>query len=391
MKKIIIVHHYGGLGGGSISLIDIATMLKEDYEVKILIPQNSNSLKKLMNERKISFKEFSGNIPTIPYYSGGPNIFSRSFLQNFLFFNRYDELLKEIEEEKADLVILNSIVLFYLGRLLKKKKIKSGIFVRETFKENLLSKYICRKINDWFSMVFFISEYDKAYSDITLPSIVIADCLFPEIYHIKNRAHCCDELGITDKHTNVLFLGGDDPIKGLDTLLKALIICPKNITLLLAGNINIEHNVSTLWKFINFKKQSKKIEMMRNIGVLRKENRIKILGFTNDVSTLFSSCDMVVFPSKFPHQSRPAFEAGIFHKPVIISDFKQTSEFFLDNYNCRVFNHKDAIELAKIIQYLSSNKNIADYLGNNNNIMTNQQHNFEKEKEKLIYFLKSKF
>ena len=93
---------------------------------------------------------------------------------------------------------------------------------------------------------------------------------------------------------------------------------------------------------------------------------IRFVGVQTDISLVYSASDVLVFPMKKPHQSRPAFEIGIQYKPVIISDFQNIREFIKDGDNGLVFEPNNPKELAKAIINLKSNSYLREQMGKSN-------------------------
>ena len=63
MKKIVLIHHINKLGGGSISLVDIYDMLKDDYDIKVILPKNQGqNLEKFINQKDIIYIDQIGTI-----------------------------------------------------------------------------------------------------------------------------------------------------------------------------------------------------------------------------------------------------------------------------------------------------------------------------------------
>ena len=128
-----------------------------------------------------------------------------------------------------------------------------------------------------------------------------------------------------------------------------------------------------------------KIKYYLNQNAIRR--KIEFVGFCQNVSSLFQEADVVIFPSNVPHQLRPGIEAGNFSKPVILSDFPATREYFKNGYNALTFTPHNAKKLAESIQKLYENSELREQLGRNNREATLRLHHKISIQNKLINFL----
>ena len=147
---------------------------------------------------------------------------------------------------------------------------------------------------------------------------VFRNCIHIDNYQINaTREEACAKFNLDASKINFLFLGGSNELKGYSVLIEAMMVNDnKDMNLVVAGNME----------------EGKKV----------KNSRIHYLGMVYDMPLLYKACDVLVFPSTSAHQARPAFEAGAFGLPVIISDFPETAETVRDEYNGLVFKPKDA-------------------------------------------------
>lgn len=366
------------VGGGTISLVDVSRMLSKSYNVVVLLPNRNSELLTEMLSEYATVKFYSGIMPEISYYSGSKTL-SLGFLKTYLGKKRDTaEIIGLIEKETPDIILANSIVQCVMGKHLEHLPAKKFIYIRETFRETKISDYIIKLINKYFDGVFCISPYEKEYAKFDIPCEVVTDCFVP--YKKKT-----EKFEIAENKFNVLFMGGSSEIKGLSVLLDSIAhVKSKNINYIICGNIH--HIAYTLKNYILHNSLIRKSKRIESIIESNKEN-IKLMGFVSDTESLICKCDVLVFPSTVPHQSRPAIEAGFLKKPVILSDFIQTECFYQHNYNCLTFKPNDPVDLAKQIDALASDISFAKKLGETNYHTCNEQHNFEFEKNKMLKFL----
>ena len=291
--KVLIVHHCDSIGGAGLSARLCAKMLMDKHNVTVCIPHKGSSIWKLFEGiSNISLIELGKNIGLINAYSGGPRFYGISFIKGILdIFNSKKEV-KKILANDYDLIILNSIALSWALKIIPQKT-KKIIYIRETKGNNPFYRLQNKYINRYADGVVFISNYDqKSYMLDTNKQCVIHNSCLPEFASVKISRDICQEMfGISNDYFNVLFVGGTETIKGYEIIIKAFKrLEGKPIRLIVAG----------------------KCELKKKIVV----SNVCYLGEIINTSNLYNSVDLLVFPSVFPHQARPAFEAGFFKLPA---------------------------------------------------------------------------
>lgn len=388
MKKIILLHHVSSLGGGTKSLFDVALMLKGKYDVIIAIPKGSDEIVQLADSYGISCYEILTPIPSLNIYSGHPSYLSRYFWNTLIRFRNNKLLVEELMVLKPDCIFYNTSVTALIAKDVPKTVVNIGI-VRETFTTNPLNRLFKSVYNKYFSGVAYIASHEKNYLNLSVSKqIVVPDCLEPSEIIEQDRMQVREQYHLTDEHFVGLFMGGTTQIKGLDVLLKAIELLNDNSVFFVSGKV--DYSILTLSHilkhFYQFKYIRFLISVKRRLPKLIKEGKVKLTGFTKDIAPFMSMCDVLIFPSTAAHQPRPAIEAGNFGKPVLISDFEATREYFQDGYNALTFVPRDAKSLADKLRYLKNNSDIANKLGENNRKASQEWHNFDDTQEALIQF-----
>lgn len=375
MKKIVIIQHYGGVGGSGIGLLTTINAIVDKYEVVIYCPQTPNNLLEYYKSLKLNVKSIDGPLATFPYYNGGNPIYTPSFYRSSLKLSQSKAYWNSVlERESPDLVIVNSMIMSWMADLVHGNGSKIVCHVRETLpNKHSLFGIIMRHNLEKFDGVMFISEFDKKYHALKHPKqAIIRDSLRPnsenvEIYEVQNP-HIWN---------NVLFVGGADPIKGFDVLLQAIKYIKRECTITVAGNIPsyLLDSQTQLPKnnFLINHYYKKLKRMLLNPAI---KSRLHIVGHSNDITSLYEQCDALISPSKKPHQSRPALEAGQFAKPVIAPDYKETAENIIVNYNALTYRRNSARGLAKCIDQLYKNTQFMIKMGKNNYELTKRDHTY---------------
>lgn len=389
MKKICIIHSALGLGGGTASMIDLVNMLRNKYDVLPCISKEAKDIISYLKSENIPFYLFQNQIPTFNYYSGSSSLIMRSSFANLLKFCKESAYINEIESLKPDAVIFNSVVTCLSGRKLG-NNIKNICFVRETFRRTKIDLIYKTVLDKYFQGVCFIAENERRYLNLKKTmTTVIPDCLQPHEIKLFNKEEACKIEGLNTHKFNILFMGGVNPIKGLDVALKAINILGDEYFLIIAGYFDQDKlKISSILKhFINVAYASFMLRTRKYYFKAMKNQNISCIGFRKDISSLFCACDVLIFPSNKVHQPRPGIEAGEYKKTIVISDYEATKEYFIDGYNAVVFKPHDAEDLADKLIKLKYCKTIRDILGNNNYKMTKEKHNYAETNIRLQKFI----
>lgn len=379
MKKLVIIHHVSNVGGGTISLVDVCDMLHNDYEVTVVLPQDKSGALSTMLKPFAKVRYYDGVMPQIAHYMGADRIISRGFFHSFAVKRSViANIVKIIKDETPDVILANSLIQCRMGKYLKNLNAKKYIYIRETFKNTPLTKFMIGMINKYFDGVLCIAPYEKDYAKFKIPCMVAGDCF---VERKSNKQSDFPQY----QGFKVLFLGGMAPIKGMDVLMKSYRhLKSTDVHFVIAGNVNYtSHSIKN---------------KLLHPGLIKRENIIKsviednsdnihIVGFVDDVKRLIEQCDVVVFPSVVAHQPRPAIEAGMLYKPVIISDYPQTEFYFKDRVNCLTFKPGNFCDLARKIDILAEDKSLCCELGNKNHEYYHLYHDFETEKNKILKFI----
>lgn len=374
--KILYVHHYGGIGGAGISLLNYSKILGKKNELIVYCPDDLIDMFNYLKEHGIKVKKYNKKPGMIPYYSGSR--IGKSFFLGLLDIVRNKKYWENIIiQEDPEIVIVNSMVLTPMGKTIKKCNKKAVCVVRETFKDRKISIFniiLKRFLNEFFDGVIFLSKYDLNTAHLNKPiQKVINNFVYLDACNTETN-FSSDSAKNRDEPFKILFVGGYSKLKGTHVIIKALNI--------LKDKYNIKLNIygykknysSKVKKHLFFLKENYIYKIDKFIEKHNLEKYIEYHGVSKNLDEAFQENDILIFPSTKPHQARPAFEIGLYRKPVIISDFEQTKEFVIDGYNGLCFKPNDYIDLSKKIEQLIIDKNLLKQLGENNYTQTMKYH-----------------
>lgn len=378
MKRVVIVHHTGEWGGGTKSLIDLCEMLKNEYKVTVCIPNGYPEFVNKITQFGCDVHEFSIPIPFINIYSGRPQLFSVITLRSIVSLKYIREIGDEILSIKPDVVIFNTLITAITARYLSKHT-KVICIDRETLTSKM-AKFLYRILLDkYLNGITFLSEYEKnkvnfKYSE----SLVFPDCVRLDSLAVGEKDEIRRRESIKLEKYAVLFMGGLAKIKGTDVILEAINYLDDRFILIFAGDMNkaqlskkqLMHDI----KYPNYYRFKKRV--IKYYYKIKGSPKIYEAGLRDSIDDLILASDIIVFPSTVVHQPRPCIEAGAYSKPVIISNYKETEEYFMEGYNALTFNPCNAHELAEKIMYAYEHSCKMQELGRNNRIMTEAKHDF---------------
>lgn len=395
VKKILILHHSGLIGGAGISLLNMWEDLSNEYEISVYMPYVENGLFDMAKNKGLIPNTYNFNTGSLSYYNGGNSPYSLKLWIKFLLtFFAEKRISTIIQNENPDLVIINSKTGAWISRILKKLKVKSICYVRETIPQNRVKfvDKLMKRYLEQFSAVAFISDYDCETEKLentmtfTVPNYINSKTFFNNL----TKEQACNILGLDFSKFNVLYVGGISYLKGYDVAIRAMgVIGTEDISLVVAGNINSGvEGLNTFKKTIDMLTHKSTYKYYNYCEKLFKSldisDKVFHIGMQKDISIAYSACDLLIFPMQVAHQARPAFEIGAQKKPVIISDFPNIREYVQDNINGLIFKSGDYKSLAENIIKLRNDDNLRNELGNNNYEYVMKKHTRENSSTILL-------
>lgn len=395
--KFLIVQHTNMIGGSlnaAKELVETLQSIKKNIEVEIYINnslKNKTPIEKKNNNKTVMDKY---GVPTFDYFNGCNSII-RVFIK-YLFNKRNYKYWKHFfKNNKYNIVILNTSVLWPLRKIIQHSGAKCFCYVRETVKgnnESIMNKIIRNELSKC-DKVFFLTKYDmstwdlKAYKQYVIPETV----KLPDAT-LKTKKALRKELGLVDEKFYVIYLGGMQRLKGADIIISTMELiasskyCNK-IKLLFLGDSGDEP-FSLKKKIIyhdqiRFQKKWNKRIKKNNI-----ESLIQKVGYQSNVYEWIMASDVVVFPVREVHQARPMYEAGVLKHTIIVPEFENYKEDLINEYNGLTFKPGDPKDLAKKIVDLYENNNMLRNLAERNYEMACKNHVQEviqKKLEEIVY------
>lgn len=361
MKKLVFFHHNTmSVGAGLSALHILRSIPTSEFDITVSLPMGRGDLEDKLLACGIRVRRDFPKPYSYMHISGySYRAISISHVHNIMDVLQYTKIVKRvIREEQPDIVIVNSMTLFWIGNIVKRVNadIKLICFDRETYCHGsfgLRTHYIKNKLNRYFDKIVFLSEFDKNETGKENDKyVVITDKVDVEKYTRLNLYSCREELNLPMNDKLILFVGGVSKLKGIETALKMINYMKQDAKLVV---LQYEKTVIPKGRLRYL------IQRGRGMGTAYWcENYIKsqelsgkliLRGCTDEVEKYFVACDLIVFPSMEPHQARPIFEAGAAQRPIIVSEFDNTKEFLSDEngWTASSINYKQWAKLAEEI------------------------------------------
>ena len=368
MKKILIFHPFGGLGGAGLSLLHIVRSIdKSKYRVIVITPAQPPDISLMLENEECMVVRSQTSPVVLAYYSGGISfaLSPRSILNILRVFRDRTRVSEYIRKLEPDIVVMNSITLAWIAPIAKYFGKATVCFVRETFQGGIFGlrkAFLLYLLSKWVDSVAFISKYDRNIAkQINSRKYIIHDRVDTKLYSQLGKSEALDLLRLSPSRKYILYVSGLANIKGSHVVMDAMrqIKTPHVSLICLVANTdttmpNWRTCHSLLEKAIVALGFDARVRTLRIFHKYQLSDRVIFRKFTQAPEQYYAACDAIVFPSTKPHQARPVFEAGVAGIPVIITDFPQTSEFAVDGKTAFVFPCGNSRKLAQILDKILS-------------------------------------
>jgi glycosyltransferase involved in cell wall biosynthesis len=351
LKKILIIHHGVGVGGGLIALLGLIEELKTKHEVRLLCIFDSEAIEYI---KKTGVKVY---FPKSKFYLKYYNLFIHSeasyfgiisFLRNLknlltFLLSKYFFARRELSDLnfEYDIVYLNSTFISDWSLAAKKLGKNTVIHVREPLAKGvfgLRKKVIRNMINKYCDRVIAVSKDNAGRVGLKAKTTVIYD---PVVYKDRDAAK---GFVSNPKLKYFLYLGGMQRIKGFEQLVQSLPYIDSDIRIyFLGGGFTISKN--------KFKRLISLIDpymwrVSTLVSRLNQSEKIINVGLVDNIFDYYNSSMALISPFSKPHASLPVLEAFSVGKPVIVSDVEGMDEivsvengvFFVNNNSKNLAN-----------------------------------------------------
>lgn len=328
--KVLFINHAGVWGGASVSMEHLVDAFHTaGCTVEIVNRSVPSTSVDVFRQKGLNVYPITWGM-SHPYFNGGVTNFLQPSYWSAIWniYHARKEIERIISESTADVIVVNSMTLFYLGSSAKKYGKKTLCFQRETFPDSWYSRVIRKRMAESFDMLVFISQYDKNQFEMyTKPHKRV---IYDKINIAEYSALC--QGGQRRGKKNILFFGGISRLKGTHIAIQALKQLPE-YTLSIVSSVDLNNaeyrsgisggRKSAYWKYC------RKLAMDDCV-----RDRIRILPPTKEVAKYYAEADVVLFSPTKAHQTRLIYEAGAAQKPIVVPDMKNLLEFQYGHVVC---------------------------------------------------------
>ncbi len=361
MEKLLLFNMSATIGGAGISFLQyLENIDRTKYEVVVYNNANHPDIADRIESMGIRVIR-ALNSPVVFSHFSGADGFALSPIKLLNYFRVLGDgfrIGRVLDKEKPDVVIVNSMTLFWIGRLAYRRGIRAICLHREVYPKGLFglrTRLIKYGLDHWFSDIAFISMHEQAETAaVHARSRVIFDKVYLDRFYGIDKYDVRKKLALPCDAYLVLYIGGAVKLKGAHTIIDAMnYIDNKGIKLVFLPCPEAPKK-KTLKDYLSVKAMAKLLlglDYAARVGSCYAKSQNKqcfiFKSGTDSIEEYFAACDVIVFPSFAPHQARPIYEAGAARIPVIISDFPHTAEFVTDGVTGFTFKPRDAGALAE--------------------------------------------
>lgn len=352
LKKILYVHHAGGMGGSPRSLAFLIKQLdKSKFSATVWMMENGPAAdlfreagaEVLVNEKKGFIKPFHGTIAT----GMSPRRFARNMLGFLPTYRAAKELIKSIE---PDIVHLNTTCLFHFAMAAKKqsRNIKVVSHVREVLLPNIFGRILLEMNSKYVDKFIAISKNDaKPFLSKGKDVKVVFNFVDLDVYKKDSvkRMKFRDELNLSNNDVMISFFARIDQLNGAEELIK------------IAEKLKHKNNL----KFIAFGYTGAS-DYERNIKNIAPSN-VKFMPMINNVMDYLTATDILISPFIGPHFSRAVVEASAVSVPSVVSNVGSQNELIIDEETGYLYDTTE--QAIQFILKLSEDKSLREKLGSN--------------------------
>jgi glycosyltransferase involved in cell wall biosynthesis len=169
------------------------------------------------------------------------------------------------------------------------------------------------------------------------------------------------------------------PWKGQHILIAALSQCPPNVTVMLVGDAL-------------FGEQDYVQQLHQQIAEMKLENRVKFLGFREDIPQLMAACDVVAHTSTAPEPfGRVIVEAMLCGKPVIAAEAGGAIELVEDGVSGFLVTPGNSAELAEVINTCVAEPGMIATMADRGRAIARQRFDIIKINQQIAHLLSQRF
>jgi len=359
LPRVCVLCAISGLGGAEFSLLELVTRLRDSYDFHLIVP-GEGPLKKsaeLAGAKVwiLPWPEAITSTGETATHAGVTKILhAAASLQPFT--RRLSDLLEEIQ---PSVFVTNAVKAHIIGALARKPKNVPLIwYMRDGLEERILSRKLLALLSRRCDMAVCISEYVAAqfreYVSGSVPTQVVYNIVDLNRFHPEALPPADLRKGPDEVWFGMV--GAITPLKGHDIFLGAaerVLDQQPNTFFVIVGNNPYLTEAGLRYE-----------ELLRRRMATSLVDRVKFVGFRNDVPNVLSQLDVLVQPNRGPEGlGRSVLEAMACGVPVIAVDKWGPAELIEHGRSGLLFPPRDAEKLATHMLTLARSKPLRKAMG----------------------------
>jgi glycosyltransferase involved in cell wall biosynthesis len=342
LPRVGVLCAISGLGGAEFSLLELVSRLRESYEFHLIVP-GEGALKESAEAAgaKVSVLPWPEAMAELGETAQQPSaarlLRFAGGLRSFTW--QLSTLLKEID---PSVLITNSVKAHAVGALTRKRGVPLIWYMRDGLEDRALSRKLLALLSRRCDFTVCISRYVAAqfrrYVSASVPAIVLYNIVDLSRFHPGALA----PEDLRKKPDEIWFgiIGAITPLKGQDIFLDAaesVLRQLPNANFAIVGNNPYFTEAGSLYEG----------HLRQRVANSPLRDRVKFVGFRNDVPNVLSQLDILVQPNRGPEGlGRSVLEAMACGVPVIAVNKWGPAELIEDGRTGLLFPPLDTEQLT---------------------------------------------
>jgi glycosyltransferase involved in cell wall biosynthesis len=364
LPRVGVLCAISGLGGAEFSLLELVTHLRGSYEFHLIVPGDGPFKKSAeLAGAKVWVlpwpKAIAGAGETAQHPMSPVRLLqlfhSAACLPSFA--RRLSKLLDEI---RPSVFVTNSVKAHVIGSLTRKRKHVPLIwYMRDGLEDRVLSRKLLTLLSRRCDLTVCISRYVAAQFRKYVSASVPANVIYNIVDLSRFRPGALPPADLRKKPEEIWYgiVGAITPLKGHDIFLDAAekVLCelPNAIFAIVGNNPYVTE--------AGLRYEERLRQRVRNSPL---RDRVKFVGFRNDVPGILSQLDILVQPNRGPEGlGRSVLEAMACGVPVIAVNKWGPTELIEDGRTGLLFAPLDTEQLAAHMLRLGGDESLRKTMG----------------------------
>jgi glycosyltransferase involved in cell wall biosynthesis len=360
LPKVAVLCAISGIGGAEVSLLELVSHLHGSYEFHLIVPGDGP----LKNRAEVA----GAKVWTLPWPEAIEGTGETARLPNPARVLRFAAKLKSFARQLSDLLdeigpsalVTNAIKAHVIGALSRKRKDVPLIwYMRDGLEERAISRRLLALLSWRCDLAVCVSRYVEAQFRSYVSSLVPADVVHDVVDLGRFRPGALAPADLRKEPGEILYgiVGAITPLKGHDIFLDAAETVLQKLPT--AKFVIVGNNPYVTEEGLQYEES-----LRRRIKNSALRDRVKFLGFRNDVPNVMAQLDVLVQPNRGPEGlGRSVLEAMACGVPVIAVNKWGPAELIDDSRSGLLFAPLDTKRLVVHMLTLGESASLRNIMG----------------------------